>query len=986
MRLRVSAGGLVLRSAAGGLPFAAQRIEALSVATPTDGAAGAAASLAGAYNGPALSQLEYYYSTAAGAPAGGSWQSTPVTLTNGLYTSPPVPRPLAAGTYTLFTRLPQAPAVIARSGRPFTVTAGSVPSNAPTASWGQLNLRVTEGAAAQLTILRIGNTAGDLTVNYQVIADTAVPGTNYVAVNFPNDLRSVVIPSGQDRVTVSIQTLNTAVVETTKRIALEITGVVYGGAAGLPGVPRTCSVSIYDAIAPEADYAPISASPYDLTNSPVLTGLIFPTRFHYIPDAPGNPGSINGKRVILCEKRGTIKIGRIDNADPVVNNATLTTLLDLSTITSNYDDHGLLDAIFHPDLFAGKPFLYVFTVVDPPNLPVNLRDQPGSRFSWVMRFQVDISNPAALSIVGGASAYTVILGTAGQVAEDITGNGTGYPATSSTQSSERKVRGAAYELVVNGLKQDFLVGDSPSHNGGALIWSREGSPQRLVLYVMIGDASAPTGLDYRITDVQDLDSYRGKVLRIDPDTGDGLPDNPFYASAVSIATNTLGNAALAPKLNRARLWQLGLRNPFSGAVDNNGQLYIENVGANTWESFHIGAPGANFGWPFYEGGDYLGGLSQYGLYRDNINFAFTAVDQACANAADFYAKVSAGTIRITLPFRAFPHPGTFSAPPNFTAQAIVGGQIIEQTPNFPYPPEVAGRFIAGDWNSGQLWTIDVTSGNRFVTYLGKTSTESGNDNPGATSMYQNPVDGFVYYAKVIQDYSPAGLINGSINKLGITALPARKFVTAGAAVRTADGLTAGVPEEYLLTPAAANRVGIAAHTTRIDLRQSFDISFDLKFSQDGLYGAAIALHNHPGGPRAYIEGAVGPGWGYVGDAPMPGCFLAVLNTFGGNFAQTTGRNQNRAIVGNTSVSLPAPIEDNAWHTMRVTWTPPVAPATTGTVRVFVDGVQRTTVAINLINAIFSGSNFAYFVLSASTDATFHAVSVRPGPINATYEP
>lgn len=48
---------------------------------------------------------------------------------------------------------------------------------------------------------------------------------------------------------------------------------------------------------------------------------------------------------------------------------------------------------------------------------------------------------------------------------------------------------------------------------------------------------------------QYLDSYNGKILRIDPETGEGLSSNPFFDA---------GN----PDSPASRTWALGLRNPF----------------------------------------------------------------------------------------------------------------------------------------------------------------------------------------------------------------------------------------------------------------------------------------------------------------------------------------------------------------------------------------------------------------------------------------
>ena len=97
-----------------------------------------------------------------------------------------------------------------------------------------------------------------------------------------------------------------------------------------------------------------------------------------------------------------------------------------------------------------------------------------------------------------------------------------------------------------------------------------------------------------------VDSLNGKVLRIDPATGDGLPSNPYYDTA-------------NPRSARSRVWAMGLRNPFRMGLQPNtgshfppdgnpGVLNIGHVGWSTWEALDVvTGPRQNFGWPRYEG-------------------------------------------------------------------------------------------------------------------------------------------------------------------------------------------------------------------------------------------------------------------------------------------------------------------------------------------------------------------------------------------------
>lgn len=93
------------------------------------------------------------------------------------------------------------------------------------------------------------------------------------------------------------------------------------------------------------------------------------------------------------------------------------------------------------------------------------------------------------------------------------------------------------------------------------------------------------------------DSLAGKILRIDPVTGDGLPGNPFYDPA-------------NPRAARSRVWTLGFRNPFrwslrpgtGGPGGGPGVLYIGDVGWFQKEEINVvRGPGENCGWPLFEG-------------------------------------------------------------------------------------------------------------------------------------------------------------------------------------------------------------------------------------------------------------------------------------------------------------------------------------------------------------------------------------------------
>ncbi|MFL5731523.1 MAG: PQQ-dependent sugar dehydrogenase [Cytophagaceae bacterium] len=123
---------------------------------------------------------------------------------------------------------------------------------------------------------------------------------------------------------------------------------------------------------------------------------------------------------------------------------------------------------------------------------------------------------------------------------------------------------------------DFNPLVSPYHNGGSLHFGPDGK-----LYVVMGENKVNTNS-------QDLNTYLGKILRINPD-GSAPADNPF---------NTPGASESAK-----RIWAYGFRNPFSFAFQpGTGRLYVNDVGENAWEEINdVTVKGKNYGWPTTEG-------------------------------------------------------------------------------------------------------------------------------------------------------------------------------------------------------------------------------------------------------------------------------------------------------------------------------------------------------------------------------------------------
>jgi putative heme-binding domain-containing protein len=130
-------------------------------------------------------------------------------------------------------------------------------------------------------------------------------------------------------------------------------------------------------------------------------------------------------------------------------------------------------------------------------------------------------------------------------------------------------------ILLEGDDQTKLGGTVPSgHQGGAIHFGKDGK-----LYIAIGDQTAGGP-------AQELNSLLGRLLRINPD-GSIPDDNPFFAKATGKYRAT---------------WALGLRNPFTFAVQaETGRLFINDVGGKA-EEINEGVVGANYGWPTVDHG------------------------------------------------------------------------------------------------------------------------------------------------------------------------------------------------------------------------------------------------------------------------------------------------------------------------------------------------------------------------------------------------
>jgi glucose/arabinose dehydrogenase len=243
------------------------------------------------------------------------------------------------------------------------------------------------------------------------------------------------------------------------------------------------------------------------------------------------------------------------------------------------------------------------------------------------------------------------------------------------------------------------LGEGDWHNGGAMRFGNDGK-----LYVATGEASMGSAVS------QDLNSYHGKLLRINPDGS--IPEgNPFQDGSEI----------------KQRIWSYGLRNPYTMDINSEtGQIFVNDVGTAVWEEINDATEaGKNFGYSDVEG------------FSDNENY-----DD---------------------PFYAYRHTEEIT---DSTGNAITGGVFFDGS-NTNYPSEYHNRYFFQNFGSisrGWINYIDSENPNSRETFateiFGTTSIVQG---PEGNLHYSSTPGGSLY--KIIYYPDPEPIILESPNDI-----------------------------------------------------------------------------------------------------------------------------------------------------------------------------------------------------------------------------
>ncbi|WBO83288.1 PKD domain-containing protein [Hymenobacter yonginensis] len=442
-------------------------------------------------------------------------------------------------------------------------------------------------------------------------------------------------------------------------------------------------------------------------------------------EAVGLTFNASGSHMFVWERGGKVW---------VVNNGQRALLLDISPEVGAWNDHGLLGFALHPQ-FETNGYFYLFYLVDR---------------HYLMNF--------------GTPAYSA---TANDYFSASISRLTRYTATRS--GTQYSVNLASRKILLGATKSTGVICLERSHSAGSLVFGADGT-----LLASVGDGAHGSDNDYgsnpntyyaqALADgmmtskdnvgafrAQAIDCLNGKILRLDPETGAGVPSNPYYVAA-------------DPQAPRSKVWALGFRNPFrmtrkpgtgstNPADGNPGTLYVGDVGYFTWEEVDVVSQARqNMGWPLFEGlepNTTYQGPNQYNFYAPNPQYGVNGCTQQYfyfknllvqatpSGTATFTNSCGGQAIPASIPTFVHTRPlidwhhdtgpsrtGIFSGStpgvvnigaagspvsgPQFGGSASVGGVFYPYT---DFPAQYQNTYFFGDYSGGWIRNMTVSGTN-----------------------------------------------------------------------------------------------------------------------------------------------------------------------------------------------------------------------------------------------------------------------------------
>ncbi|WP_162793736.1 PQQ-dependent sugar dehydrogenase [Runella rosea] len=401
---------------------------------------------------------------------------------------------------------------------------------------------------------------------------------------------------------------------------------------------------------------------------------------------------------IIFDARGRLfawtKEGRVYVLPNNNSSSSWSLMLDIRSEVKSAFDGGMLGFVLDPDFFTNG-FFYVYY-----STYVSGGSSQDAAVGRVKRFKANNPNHATLLPTTDYSdpLNKTLIGES---------NSTGIPITKLSHMGGTLVFGTDNSLIVS-------TGDGAYYSN-----FDDGSHIETAYQECLNRGVMTNAENIGANRSQLLNSHCGKLLRIDPNTGDGLPSNPYY------------NAA-SPRTAQSRVWARGFRNPFrimhipltGNHTDDPGDFLVGDVGQGDKEEYNmVVESGQNFGWPFKEGMSISHNrpLTQYAPanpIKPIIDYR-TGTGRAIKNDTIF----NIGSVQV---------PGINPMEGN---SAVAGVYYDKDT----YPPAYKNTSFVGD-ASGIIYNVKLDA-NYNVQYVNRFAYNLSS----LTSMAIDPISGNIYY-------------------------------------------------------------------------------------------------------------------------------------------------------------------------------------------------------------------------------------------------